>query len=162
MKTPINDCCPTLKFDNTAQDGWRWYDPNDYHDAIVRHFLEDFQNATDKHRHVLRYCHDSISDTQTKTIIKYFANFRIAFDLGIFGNENHMEVLKDLHFEDESGKSRKHKVFFGFDHNNWYNSSRITGIRRMSRNGLIVQKTIFTVDKTINDWCKNRTIFDNK
>src|SRR5437764_10975375 len=127
MKLPISECCPTLRIDNVDGEGWRWYDPDNYHDANVRHFLEGFHNANDKKRHVLRFCHDSITDKQMKNVIEYFKNFRIAFDAGIFGGDNHMEVLKDLYFQSNDGKPSKHKVFFGFDKNNWYHDYRITG-----------------------------------
>src|ERR1043165_660441 len=113
MKLPINIYCPTSKFDNIDRHGWRWYEPNDYRDAVIRYFLEGFQDAEDKHRHLLRFCHESITDKQMKKVLEYFKNFRIAFDAGKFGDDNHIEVLKDLYFEDDNGNSRKHKVFFG-------------------------------------------------
>ena len=162
LSNSINKCCQTLRIDNVDWQGWRWYNPDNHHDAVVRHFLEGFHAAADKKRHVLRFCHDSITDKQMHAVLQYFKNFRIAFDAGIFGDHNHMEVLKDLYFQSNDGKSRKHKVFFGFDNNNWYNDNRITGIRRMSRNGLTVKKTIFAIDRTIFDWQKNKSIFNYK
>jgi hypothetical protein len=153
----IYDLTSILKVDNVDKDGWRWYDPNDYRDAIVRQFIEGLHGTDDKYRHVIRHFHDSVNDKQIQAVIRYFNNCCYAEDAGFFGDEDHMEVLKNLYYR---GSMSKRMVFFGFDKNNWYNDYRITGVRLLSRTGWKISRTIFTVDKSVYNWSKNRTIFD--
>lgn len=154
MKKPVNDFDPCLKIDRIDSSGWRWYDPNDYYDAVVRTFLEGFQEATDRKRHVLNCFHECINDQQMRIVLRYFDNYHISFDKNIFGDEEgHMKVLKEVYFQ--AGTNNEHvrrNIIFGFDRSNYYQTYRISTIHELHNSSWLIRRTIFTANTTICKW----------
>jgi len=164
MNKPINNCCPTLIRDNVDGGGWRYHEPDDHYDACVRHFLDAYHDADNKHKHVLRWFHDCINDRQMKAVIQYFKHYCIAFDDNIFGEENgHMEVLKDVYFQrDPDQAATKRRLMFGFDSDNFWGNPRITSIREMHTGFWRVKRTVYIATNCTFNWRKNQSIFDHE
>jgi len=136
-----------------------WHDHDHFPDAIVRRFLEDYDDTPDLHRRIIRCFHDNITDKQIYNLITFFRDLRFASDDTIFEKDQHKEILKDLYFHRRNQPVKLEKVMFAVNCNNWYKQERIVGVRVIHENYFRVKKTIYAVERSIHHWRADDVIF---
>lgn len=139
-----------------------WHPHSHYPDGIVKKLLEDYDNASDKFRHVLNCCHDSVNDKQIHIIIKYLTALRFAAYDTIFSKDDRKEILKDLYFHRKRQSVKFDKVIFSVNKNNWYKEERIVGIRVLDKKYWKVRRTIYSCSEQSAGWRSQQCIFDKK